>query len=277
MKSSRQFVLVSRSLVGLFAVLVSVAGLAHAQVRVDATLNEETYLKYESVKVAVKISNRSGDDLYVGGSNAVTRLSFQVRDMKGNMIRSTEREPLPDKAWLVPNNKASQLEFNLLEFRSVYRPGTYVLRVSVINGKGDNAEAYVSADVQFTISSGTQYEKIERKKSDRTFVLLGLRRNGGYHMLLRVTDYKEELCYGTYYLEKHLKFVPPEMRLADDGGVHTLHYLSPERAVHCIFGPKGSPKDRLLYQVTPGPRTYLVPAGETGFVVPNARLLNGDK
>lgn len=249
--------------------LAMMPGVLPAQYRISASLPANSFLLYEGVPLTVQIENRSGDDLVIGGTNANAELVLRVKDLKNRPLPATGTS-LMDTPWVIPHGSASSRELDLVQVRPVRYAISYQAEVSL----RVDQEEFSTNRLHFDVSNGVPYDRIRNRKSDRTFQLFGLNRNGRDEILLRVSDYKEDTVLYTYTLENHLRFYPPEMLRDDEGIIHTLHYKAPNVVVHCRFNEDGTPVDRRYFSVAAGPRVRLTPHPEDGFHVPGGNLLN---
>ena len=105
--------------------------------------------------------------------------------------------------------------------------------------------------------------------------MIGITRGAGDELMLRVTNKDKSMTLATYFLERHLRFYPPHMKVGKDGGIGTLHYLSPQQAVLCLFHKDGTPIRREYYQVSPGVPVRLMVHPDEGFLVEGGTKVPG--
>src|SRR5258708_3164959 len=100
-----------------------IAGLpAWAQVSVEVTQDQEAYLPGESLPVAVRITNLSGQTLRLGGDSNWLTLSIETRDGK-RVERACEPAVLGE--FELANSKVATRRVELTPCLAPARPGRY--------------------------------------------------------------------------------------------------------------------------------------------------------
>lgn len=255
-------------LISLFSFMV--AGWLPAQVDVSASLPSSTFLRYEGIPLRIEITNRSGEEIRMGANETKDILLLRVRDLENRVMPRTG-QPMLSEPWIIPDGETAVRTFDLVQlFRITFSQSYRCLQDVELGG-----EAYVGNPLMFDVVNGLQEEKIKRRRADRIFTLLSLQRNGRDELMLRVTDFGNTTVLATYYLERHLKFYDPFMKVNKKGEIATLHYVSPNRVVMCQFNADGSPIKRTYYQATPGVPVRLYEHSTSGFVVNGAVELEG--
>lgn len=238
-----------------------------ADLQVNTQMSHQTFLRYESIPVRVNVRNRTGDTLQFGGVEANAFLRVVVTDTQMRIVHRTETPVFP-RMWLAPDGLTSTLELELTELFDLRESGSYRCEIAVVFDR----EQWNTPVQQFEIRNGTRQGRLRVRNTDRTFTLLTLNRGRRQDLMMRVSDYREDQIIGTYELERVLLFLPPEMRMDDNGVIHVLFYKFNDLMVYCRFQPDGTPIIReYLRPVRSRPR--LVEHPDMGFWVPAAEIL----
>ena len=112
----------------LAALLLSMPGGALAQLRVELSFDQETYLPHEAMYAVVKIFNSSGQTLVMGRDNSW--LTFSVEPVDGGAVRQTK--PVDVKGeFTLPNASRATKKVNLAEAFELTRFGRYIISTTV--------------------------------------------------------------------------------------------------------------------------------------------------
>jgi hypothetical protein len=130
---------------GLFGLRVS------AQVTVELELNQEQFLPCESVPVAVKITNRSGQQLHLGADPAW--LTFNVESSDGFVVIKNAEVPVLGKFDLESSQMAIK-RVDLQPYFEMTKPGRYKV-IATLNIK-QWSSSMSSAPQYFDVISGAQ-------------------------------------------------------------------------------------------------------------------------
>jgi len=252
----------------LFTLVLALAALPlRADLEISAEFPHRTFLLYEGIPIRIQIANRSGEGIQMGGDLADARLRMVVTNTASQIIARTE-VPMMETPWLVPDGITSSRVFDLIQLFRIHSAESY--RVSIELMAQD--EVWPLPPILFNVVSGTPHGKIRRRGVDRAFHLMSVHRQNRHEMMLRVTDHAEQKILNTYYLERVLLFLPPELKVDSRGGIHILFYKFADLMVYCRFEPDGTPI--LREYLSPGTRRpKLEPHDEFGFWVPDGDLL----
>jgi hypothetical protein len=233
-----------------------------AQVSVSSSLPAKTFLLYEGIPLQMEITNSTGNEMVLTEEDLENQVVFRMRNTDNQVIPRTDR-PILKEPWVIADGETSERTFDLVQLFRIRRARSFRgLQHVTVDG-----EVYEGPALIFDVSKGMLFDEIKRNKDDRVFSLIGLSRGGRDELMLRVTNKDKSLTLATYFLERHLRFYPPHMKLNKAGQVGTLHYLGPQQAVLCIFEPDGTPVKREYYQVSPGVPIRLHPSEDTSFFV----------
>ena len=255
----------------LFLFVFSALPAAKAQIEITATMPQQSYLLYEEIPVMVRIDNRSGETLQLGGHEPNAVLRFIVRNTRNQIIHRTD-VPLHDAMWVIPEGIQSARSFDLVRLYDIRRANSYRAEVRLVALD----EQFSPPPLLFAVKSGTEQGRIRRRNVDRTFSLLSVNRAEGDDLMLRVSDYREQQILATYLLERVMLFLPPQMQMDEKGNLHILFYRTNQVMVYCLFDRTGDPIVREYLRPTTA-RPELVPHAELGFWVPGAAVIEDNR
>src|SRR5262245_14672691 len=122
-----------------------------AQVTAEVLLEQEQFLPGESVSVAVRITNRSGQTLHLG--NEVDWLTFEIETREGTVVAKTGEVPVVGKFDLESSQKATK-RVDIGPYFALGRAGRYVI-TAVIKLKNWDQEI-TTRPKNFFIIGGTK-------------------------------------------------------------------------------------------------------------------------
>lgn len=251
----------------LFLAVFALGSVAFADLQVTAQMPHQTFLLFESIPVRVNIRNRTGETLQFGGVEPNAHLRLVVTDTQSRIVHRTET-PIFPRMWLAPDGLTATLELELTELFEFREAGSYRCEIAVVYDR----EMWSTPIHLFEIRNGTRQGRLRIRNTNRTFTLLSVNRSRREELLLRVSDYQENQIFATYELERVLLFLPPEMKVDDQGVVHILFYKFNDLMVYCRFRSDGTPIIReYLRPIRSRPRLEEHP--EMGFWVPGAEIL----
>jgi len=265
MRASRAF------LAAVALALIATASL-RGQATVSSSLPYRTFLLMEGIPLKLEVTNQTGGEIVLSSEDVDNQVVFRVRDVDNNVIPRTDR-PLLEEPWVIPAGETAEKEFDLVQLFHIRRDRSYRgLQHVIVDGN-----AYEGPPLKFEVVRGMLMDEIKRRKSDRVFSMIGVSRNGRDELMMRITDKDKVVTFGTYFLERHMRFYPPHMKVNEAGEVGTLHYMGPQQVVLCIFQPDGIPIKRSYLQASPGVPVRLHAHPETSFRVEGAVEAGGGK
>jgi hypothetical protein len=95
---------------------------ASAQVNVELSLEQDQFLPGEAVKVAVKISNRSGQIVHLGATP--DWLTFSVESVDGFVVNKSSEVPMPG-AFDLESSQLGIKRVDIQPYFGIVRPGRY--------------------------------------------------------------------------------------------------------------------------------------------------------
>jgi hypothetical protein len=112
----------------LFALLLLSPLGAFAQLRVELSFEQETYLPYEEMDAVVRIYNSSGQTLVLGRDDSW--LTFDIEPVSGGAVRQKKRVDVRGE-FTLPNLSHATKRVNLAEAYDLTRFGRYIVSASV--------------------------------------------------------------------------------------------------------------------------------------------------
>src|SRR4051812_6168751 len=105
-----------------------VATSASAQITVEILQDQNLFLQGESLPVAVRITNRSGQTLHIGGED--NWLTFAIETPSGSLVRSTGEVPVREE-FTLPSSKMATKHVDVQPYFDLNRPGRYLITATV--------------------------------------------------------------------------------------------------------------------------------------------------
>jgi len=241
---------------------------ASAQVTVEVTQEQQQFLEGESLPVAVRITNRSGQSLHLG--KEADWLTFSVESREGLVVSKTGEAPVAGE-FLLESSKAGIKRVNLLPYFAVSQPGRYSI-VATVHVK-DWGEDISSRPCNFDIIEGAKLweqevgipqEGVGGAPEVHKYILQQANYIRGHlRLYLRVTD-----AYG-----RALRVVPiggmvsfgrPDPPQVDrQSNLHVLYQNGPFSFSYTEFNPNGEILKRQVYDyVNSHPRLVVNDEGE---------------
>src|SRR5262245_45574822 len=99
-----------------------------AQVRVELLQDQEQFLPNETIPVSVRIINRAGQTLNLGGDDVWITFSVESRD--GFVVQKLGEPPVKGE-FILPSGKMATVRAELTPYFGLGRPGRYSVRATV--------------------------------------------------------------------------------------------------------------------------------------------------
>lgn len=249
------------------ALALSLGG-ASAQVTVEVTQEQQQFLEGESLPVAVRIINRSGQPLHLG--KEADWLTFSIESREGLVVSKTGEAPVAGE-FLLEASKVGIKRLDLLPYFTLSQPGRYSI-VATVHIK-DWGQDITSPACNFDVIEGAKLWEQEvgvpqsggSAPEVRKYVLQQANYIRGHlRLYLRVTD-----SYG-----RTLRVVPiggmvsfgrPEAPQVDrHSDLHVLYQNGPSSFSYTVFNPSGELIKRQVYDYVNNsrPRLYADDDGE---------------
>jgi hypothetical protein len=229
----------------LWLVLLAVLP-ARAQISVEVTQEQDSFLPGESLPVAVRITNLSGQTLRLGGES--NWLTFTVETADG---KTTERvcDPSVMGEFELANGKIATRRVDLSPCQAPDRIGRYILLATLRIPNWD--KDVVSQPKSFDIIDGIKlWEQIVGipKAGGETNGVPELRRytllqtdqfHGRMRLYLRVTESPGNRIIRTVVIGPMHSFSRPEPQLDKTSNLHLLYADGPHSCSYTVFEPDG--------------------------------------
>jgi hypothetical protein len=256
-------------LVATLAVLA--AGRLSAQISVELALDQEQFLPSETIPLAVKITNRSGQQLHLGAD--ANWLTFSVESADGFVVIKNSDVPVLGEFDLESSQMATK-RVDLEPYFDMSRPGRYKVtatlhikdwsaamtsdpqKLDVVNG----AELW-SQD--FGVPGGTNAAPEVRKYSlvEANYLRSQLR------LYVEVSDTSKSRVFKVAALGPLVSFSQPESQVDRISNLHVIWQAGAQAFDYCVIDPDGTIVQREVYDyLNTHPRLGVNGTGELGVV-----------
>jgi hypothetical protein len=244
-----------RKVLSALAALAFALG-AGAQVNVELVLDQEQFLRSESLPIRLKISNFSGQTLRLG--DQPDWLNFTIEAQEGKPLSKTGDIPLP-KPFAVESAKTATLRTDLMPHFDLSEPGHYTIRARI---KVPQLEKELStATRRFDIVTGTKLWEKEvgmpgtQPLVVRKFALQQANFLKQLRLYVRVTDAAESKVIRVLPIGTLLSFSAPEPLIDQSSHLHVLFQNGPRSFLYSVIAPDGEQILRQTFdQTTTRPR-----------------------
>ncbi|HMP72750.1 MAG TPA: hypothetical protein PKE55_05745 [Kiritimatiellia bacterium] len=220
-------------------------GRSEGQVTVGLRLNFNTFILHEPIEAVVTLRNETSRDIPLGGEGGL-RVGFQVTESGGRSLaarRSMEGVFPP----VLPAQGMVSVTNLLSRFHDIRAQGQYTALARAEWGQ----TAFLSRPVFFDVVPGVEIQRmvvpLPDEEGERTFMLRTVNRGRAEHLLIRVDDELNRLCYAVIDLGRMANRAPPEMKIDSAGQAHVLFQSSPGQHVYAVCAPDGFLADRQVF------------------------------
>ena len=217
-----------------------------AQVTVDIVLDQQQYLRDESMPVKVRITNRSGRPLKLGGTSGW--LNFTVENREGHNVSRLGDLPLKEE-FTVESSMVATRQVDIAPFFNLGLPGRYAVSAEVKIPEWN--QEIRSESRNFSIARGAPlWEQIVGLPGSggapelRKYVL---QQANVKHLKLyvRVTDENEHKTFKLMPVGQMVSFSRPEPQVDKESNLHLLFQSGARSFVYAVVTPAG---DMILRQ-----------------------------
>ena len=229
----------------LVAVLAALALCrASAQVTVEITMEQEQFLPSESIPLAVKITNRSGQQLHLGAE--ADWLTFSVESSDGFVVIKNSEVPVLG-AFDLESSQMGTKRVDLQPHFAMSKHGRY--KVTAMLRIKDWAQTIPSAPKFFDVISGAELwvqdfgvptaansvpEARKYKLEQANYLRSQLR------LYVQVSDTAEARIYQVTALGPMVSFSQPEAQVDRVSQLHVLWQGGAQAFYYCIVSPNGT-------------------------------------
>lgn len=228
---------------------------ARAQLSVEVTLEQEQFLPGEAIPVAVKIRNRSGQTLRLGG--APDWLTFSVESRDGFVVMKQGEPPVQGEFTLGSSQVATK-RLDLAPYFVLNRSGRYAI-IATVRIPEWNSEV-ASAPRTFDIVSGAKLWSQEfgvplppgatnQPPEVRRYTLLQANDpRKQLRLFLRLSDGSDSRLIKVLPIGPLVGFSQPETQLDARSRLHLLYQNGPRSFSYTCISPDGEILERRAYE-----------------------------
>ncbi len=249
--------------------LAAVAG-AFAQVEVEVVLDQQQFLAGESLPIAVRITNRSGQTLRLGSDDEW--LSVAVESRNRGVVSKLSDPPVRGEFTLESSQRAIR-RVDIAPHFSLGRQGTYRVQVTVRIAQWN--QQFSSAPVDFDIISGARIWEREfgvpqaatnAPPEVRKYTLMQANYlKKGLKLYLRITDAEETKIFRVLGIGPLVSFGRPEAQLDPHCNLHILSQWGRTTYSYTVVSPDGDVLVLQTHEITGNrPRLQLSEDGKIG-------------
>lgn len=251
----------------LFAAVLAFAGRAVAQVSVDVLLEEHQFLASESIPIAVRVNNHSGQTLRFGEEAWV---SYAVESRDGFIVAKNSEVPMAHNFSVESASMATQ-RGDLAQAFTILRPGGYTVTATVHVKDWD--KEIVSAPMRFDIVAGTKIweEKFgvppklpgQGEPEVRKYALLRAAYLKHLRLYLRLTDATDSKVFKVVTVGGVVSFSRPQTVLDKRNNLHVLFEDGARSFNYSVINTEGEIVIRQTHRYTENaPRLKVDETGE---------------
>ncbi len=230
---------------------------ARAQLTVEILQDQDTFLRGERIPLAVRITNRSGQNLRLGDDP--DWLTFTVQGTDGAAVTQLDDVPVVG-GFDLETSKMATKRLNLAPYYAFPRPNRYIV-TAVVKIKAWN-RAIPSAPKAFTIIEGAQlwqqaFGVPQTGQSNgppemRKYILQqATYLKGPLRLYLRVTDVNGGKTFRVAVIGPMVSFGRPEPQVDPENNLHLLYQNGPSTFSYTVHNPDGDLLLRQTYEFGP--------------------------
>jgi hypothetical protein len=233
-----------------FAVGLLVVSLvaASAQISVEVLLDQDQFLVGESLPVAARITNLSGQTLRLGGEP--DWLTFDIESARGSVVQKTGDVPVAGE-FTLQSSKMATKRVDLAPYFTLTQVGRYYITATVrtpdwprtippSHKKGfDVIEGAKLWEQEFGVpvppgSANTTPEVRKYILQQANYL------KGQIRLYLRLTDASGSKTFRVFPIGSLLSFSRPEFQVDKYSRLHVLYEAGPHSFSYTVFSPDGS-------------------------------------
>lgn len=268
----------------LALLLLCSAGPLVAQVRVEVTLDQDQFLPGESLPATVRITNRSGQTLHLGGEE--DWLSFEVESRDGLVVAKEGEAPVAG-AFTLENSKTASKRVELAPYFSIIEAGRYAVIATVRIPDWDH-DVPSLAKTFYVIQGAKLWEQefgLPRTEGStnlapevRKYILQQANYlKGQIRLYLRLTDQSGLKSFTVFPIGQLVSISRPEPQVDKFSNLHVLFATGPRAYSYNVFNPDGDLISRQTYDyIGTRPRLQLDAEGKIGVLGGVRRVTRND-
>lgn len=255
-----------KTLLCLFVAMSCVLA-ARGQVTVELMLEQDHFIRDESLPVKVRISNRSGQTLKLGEDE--DWLTFNVESRDGHPVRRFGETPVREP-FILESASAATRKVDIMPHFGISRPGRYVVTATV--KIKDWGEHVVSSPRTFDVVTGQKIWEQEfgvpavaGSPEVRKYTLQQANYIKRRMLYLRLTDDKDTQVFRVVPVGPLVSFSRPEAQLDRDSNLHVLFQTGARSFYYVVITPNGELLTRETHDYTQ--TRPVLRAGESGRII----------
>ena len=224
-----------------------------AQVSVELSVDQDQYLRDESLPVKVLITNRSGQTLHLGKEK--NWLTFSVENRDGSVVVRTSEVPVEGEFSLESALQATR-RVDLMPYYDLSQPGRYrvsaVVRIKEWNEEitSQRKEVYIVKGVKiweqdFGVPAPAGPPEVRKYALQQAIFLKQLR------LYVRITDLSENTVFRVLSVGSMVSFNRPEHEVDWESNLHLLFQTGARSFQYCVVTPKGELSLRQTHDYAP--------------------------
>jgi hypothetical protein len=217
-----------------------------AQVQIELVMDQDQYLPGESLLVAVKITNLSGQDLVLGHDEDWLRFTLESRD---SLPLAKQRDVSVVGEFTLPSSQVATKVVNLTPAYPLTKPGKYRLVCLVYIPQWK--QEFVSRPKIFDIVIGSKLwqqefgvpnhgERTATQPEVRKYALQKAIYLKQLQLYFRLTNPNETQVFRVYSLGTMVSFSQPEAQIDRNSNLHVLCQSGARSFFYCVLDPDGS-------------------------------------
>ena len=232
--------------------VLATVGSAVAQITVEVILDQEQFLRDESLPVNVRVINRSGQTIVLGKDNAW--LDFALQDARGHAVGRIAPVPVTGE-FTLPSAQMATRFVDLLPYFELTQPGRYQVSATVRVKEWD-AEATSKAKAFEIVRGSKLWEeefgvpRLAGPPEVRKYALQRAQFRKQLELYLRVTDPTETRVFRVFPLGPLVSFNQPEHQIDKASTLHVLFQTGARSFSYVVVNPDGEIISRQTHEYT---------------------------
>lgn len=254
----------------LLVPLLTLTGLAHAQLATSLQLSKTQYISGEPIIATITITNHAGRDIMFQSTPQRSWLDFLITNSQGTAATPTARGTFG--AMKISAGQTFSRQVNVSSVCQLADPGNYSVSATV-RMPGQPGETITTNHALFTVSPGRPYwsQKVGtggHSGSTREFRVLNFSGDEKSQLYAQVLDGRNGLPVRTYSLGDALLVRKPSITVDKRQRMHVLFLSTPTTWVHCQVDTDGKLVERNFHQASPqgDPRLITAPDGTVSVI-----------
>src|SRR6266536_1985218 len=236
----------------LSLLLLASALAAAAQISVEVLLDQDQYLRDESLPVKVRVTNRAGQTLQLGKDN--DWLAFAVESLEGDVVSKLAEVPVTGE-FILESARMATRQVDLTPCFDLSQVGRYTV-TATIRIKEWNEEVS-SKPKGFEIVRGTKLWQqdfgvpaTDGAPEARRYTLQQASYRKQLKLYVRLTDLSENRVFRLFPLGPLVSFSQPEAQLDKASHLHVLFQTGARSFLFHVVNPEGDLVLRQTYEYT---------------------------